>query len=110
MKRMTIIILLAVLLLWGCTPEIRLDASTTVTQTGTVTDRAMATLSGSNKIWNQAYPYVGIELDDGTGICLWIKMNTKVPEEIGIGDTVEVTYSLESGTDLWILTNIKEVE
>ena len=103
-------VLLALLLFQGCTPKIAIDASTTVTRTGTGTDRAMATPSGGNKIWDESYPYIGIEFEDGTGICLWMKLNTKIPEGIEIGDTVEVTYSLQAGTDLWILTNIKEVE
>ena len=109
MKRIIVFGLLFVILLSACTPEIRIDASTTVTRTGTVTDRAMATPSGGNKIWDAAYPYIGIVFEDGTGICLWNKMNINIPEEISIGDTVEVTYSRQSGTDLWILTNIKKV-
>ena len=110
MKRLIAVFFLIVMLLWGCVPQIRLDASTSVTRTGTVTDRAMATPSGSNKLWDQSYPYVSIQFEDGTGLCLWNKLNMNIPEEIGIGDTVEVTYRQQSDTDLWILTNIKEVE
>ena len=109
MKRIIVFGLLLVMLLSACAPAIQLDTATTVTRTGTVTDRAMATPNGGNKIWDAAYPYVGIAFEDGTGICLWNKTDTEIPEEITIGDTVEVTYSRQSGTDLWILTNIKEV-
>ena len=109
MKRIIVFSLLLMILLSACAPAIQLDTSTTVTRTGTVTDRAMATPNGGHKIWDTAYPYVGIAYEDGTVVCLWNKMDIKIPEEISIGDTVEVTYRLQSGTDLWILTNIKEV-
>lgn len=109
MKRLTAIFLLLVTLLCGCAPEIQLDPSTNFIRTGTVTDRAMATPNGSHKIWEEAYPYVSVEFEDGTGICLWNKMNIDIPETIGIGDTVEVIYGLERDTNLWIVTNIKEV-
>ena len=110
MKRIIVFCLLLLILLSACVPAIQLDTSTTVTRTGTVTDRAMATPNGENKIWDTAYSYVGITFQDGTGVCLWNKTEIVIPEEITIGDTVEVTYSLQTGTDLWILTNIKEVE
>lgn len=109
MKRFIAFSLLLVILLSACTPEIQLDASTTVTRTGTVTDRAMATPNGGNKIWDIAYPYVGIAFEDGTGVCLWNKMDTKIPEEISIGDTVTITYGLQEGTDHYILIEIKEM-
>lgn len=101
--------LFIIIILCSCGPEFKLDASTTAVRTGTVTDRAMATPSGSHKIWDKAYPYVSVEFEDGTGICLWNKMNIDIPESIGIGDTVEVIYSLEQSTELWILTSIKKV-
>ena len=109
MKRVAAAILLLVILLCGCTPEIRLEPTTNLIRTGTVMDCAMASPSGSHKIWDKSYPYLSIEFEDGTAVCLWNKLNIDIPEQIGIGDTVEVIYALESGTDHWILTNIKEV-
>ena len=106
MKRFTVIALLLAFLLCGCSQEIVIDHTTIVTQTGTVTDHAMAS-EGRGKIWDNSYPYIGIELEDGTGICVWNKKD--VANTVEIGDTVEVTYGLQEGTDHWILIEIKEV-
>ena len=109
MKNTVIFIILLAVLLCGCVPKIHLDAATTVTRTGTVTDRAMAS-EGNGKLWDNSYPYLTVVFEDGTEICLWNKLNTLIPEEIRVGDNVEVTYSLQANTDHWILTNIQEVE
>ncbi len=107
MKRLIAMILLVVFLLGGCAQNITVDESTIVTRTGTVTDRAMAFPEGSGKIWDEASPYLGIEFEDGTVICIWNKHDVK--NDAKIGDIVEVTYGLQENTDHWILIEIKEV-
>ena len=102
-------ILFIIIILCSCGPEFKLDASTTAVRTGTVTDRAMATPSGGHKIWDKSYTYIIVKFEDGTSVCLWNKPNINIPEDIGIGDTVEVIYSLEQNTELWLLTRIKTV-
>ena len=109
MKRIIIFSLLLLILLSACAPEVQLDASTTVTRTGTVTDQAMACPDGGGKIWDESYPYLGIEFEDGTGLCIWNKNQVYISEQIVIGSVVEVTYGLQQNSNHWILIEIKEI-
>lgn len=104
----TVIFILSALLLCGCSRRVDIDATTTVTRTGTVIDQAMASPTGSYKIWEESYPYFSVEFEDTTGICVWNKINVDT-SHIEIGDTVEITYGLQKSTGHWILINIKEV-
>ena len=110
MKRLIAVILLVVLLLCGCSHEVKIDEASIVTRTGTVTDRAMAKPSGRTEFWYESYPYVSIEFEDGSGLCVWNMNEIDVSSKIGIGSVVEVTYGLQANSDFWILIDIKEVE
>ena len=107
MKQLIALFVFTALLLCGCAQEIKIDESTIVTRTGTVTDHAMAS-EGTGKIWDASYPYLSVEFEDGTGICIWNK--TDVDYDVEIGDTVEVTYGLQQNIEHWILINIKDTE
>ncbi len=107
MKQLIALFVLTALLLCGCAQEIKIDESTIVTRTGTVTDHAMAS-EGNGKIWDASYPYLSVEFEDGTSICIWNK--TDVDYDVEIGDTVEVTYGLQQNKEHWILINIKDTE
>lgn len=105
MKRLIAMVVLATLLC-GCSHEVQITDGSVATRTGTVTDAAMAS-EGTGKIWNKSYPYLTVEFEDGTVVCIWNK-NDIDDSGIKTGDTVEVTYGLQKNTDHWILIDIKE--
>ena len=104
-----LVLLLSVFLLMGCTQEVQIDEASIVTGTGTVTDRAMAFPNGSGKLWDESFPYLTVKFEDGTELCVWNKRDVNVPDDIQIGDTVEITYGPQENTDHLILVDIKEL-
>ena len=103
------ILLLSVFLLMGCAQEVQIDEASIVIGTGTVTDRAMAFPNGNGKLWEESFPYLTVKFENGTELCVWNKRDVNIPDDIQIGDTVEITYGLQENTDLWILIDIKEL-
>ena len=108
MKRFVALTIILLVLLCGCAQEIQIDEASIVTETGTVTDRAMAS-EGSGKLWDESYPYLTVKFEDGSELCVWNKRDVAVPDDIRIGDTVEITYGLQENTDHLILVDIKEL-
>ena len=104
----SLVLLLSIFLLMGCRQEIQIDEASIVAGTGTVTDRAMAS-EGSGSFWDNSYPYLTIEFEDGTEICVWNKLDVNT-DKIETGDTVEIIYGCQTGSGHWILIHIEEVE
>lgn len=69
-----------------------------VTAFAVVTDRAMSD--------NMAY--LSVEFPDGNALCLWDHRCDLIPDNISIGDTVEVTYGRQDGFDRYILITVKK--
>lgn len=71
---------------------------TETTATMVVTDRAMS----------DGMPYLGVELSDGSGLCLWDPTENIIPDDISINDTVQVTYGKQNGFDRYIVLQINK--
>lgn len=66
-------------------PEVAQDSI--VTAEGVITDRAMS----------DGLPYLSVAFPDGTDICCWqLHRAAEIPEDVGIGDPVRITYGVEN--------------
>ena len=72
---------------------------------GTVTDRAMGF---PDQYGRDSRPYLGVELEDGTGVCFWMDGDTDCAAQIG--DYVRVECATESETDLLVLISVTVLE
>lgn len=102
MKRfITLCLVLLIIFAVGFTvldSEPKIVDGTAVTVSATVTDRAMS----------DNLPYIGVRLEDGEELCLWDPQENVIPNDIAIGDIVEVTYGKQDGFDRYILLNVKK--
>lgn len=76
------------------------------THTGMVADRAMATVD-DRPFFPESRPYLGLELEDGSGLCFWEGDVFDIPSGLSIGDRVRVDSAIEEDTGLLILTNLE---
>lgn len=100
MKRIAFLFL-ALLVVWGTWTlwfpgEPDIEDGSKVTSMAIVTDRAMS----------DNMPYLGIQLPDGSGLCLWDPWENAIPDGIAIGDQVEVTYGKQDGFDRYVILKV----
>lgn len=101
MKRIVVIFLILLMgfgiwsLLFDSEPKI--VAGTEATATAVVTDRAMS----------DNMPYLSVQFPGGSGLCLWDPQKDVIPEDVAIGDTIEVTYGKQDGIERYILISVK---
>lgn len=68
---------------------------------GTVVDRAISA----------GVPYITVEFADGDAVCCWeIYRDAPIPEEIGIGDTVSITYGIELDQGCFAVLRLKTAD
>ena len=70
---------------------------------GTVTDTAMA-LTGYKR---EARGYLGLEFDDGDGICVWEPKMRERWHDVHIGDSVKVETAVEKRSGLVVALNVE---
>jgi len=85
-------------LLCGCVPTA--ESGSAETKAGIVVDRAM---SGG-------LPYIGVEFEDGSRNCFYDLKQNAIPDDIAIGDRVELTYGLDERTNSWFVIGLRELE
>ena len=74
--------------------------------TGVVVDRAMSTVD-DRPFFPESRPYLGLELEDGSGFCFWEGDVFDIPAGVSIGDRVRVYSAIEDDTGLLILTHLE---
>lgn len=68
---------------------------------GTVVDRAIS----------DGVPYITVEIADGDAVCCWeIYRNAAIPEGIGIGDMVSITYGIELDRGRFAVLSLKTAD
>lgn len=83
------------------------SAASPVIYVGTVVDRAMSKVN-ENDLTGRAY--IGIEFDDGTGEIFWLARGYELPEELELGDRVEIESEIEKNTGLLAATQVSIIE
>lgn len=83
---------------WLASYEPVIPEQTVFTREGTVTDRAIS----------EGVPYITVEFPDGTAVCCWqILERVDIPETVGPGRGVIVTYGTEKDRGRCVLLDIK---
>lgn len=83
------------------------SVTSSVIYVGTVVDRAMSKVN-ENDLTGRAY--IGIEFDDGTGELFWLARGYELPEELELGDRVEIESEIEKSTGLLVATKVSVIE
>lgn len=91
-----LLVFLLLIFLPDATPAVQ--DGTRRTASALIADRAMS----------DGLPYLGVTLEDGTELCLWDLQGDAIPEEITIGETIQVTYGKQEGLDRYILLDISK--
>ena len=80
--------------------------------TGVVVDRAMSHIHPVEPAfpWSESRPYLGLELEDGSGLCLWEGDVFDIPDGVSVGDRVRADSALEEDTGLLIVTAIEALD
>lgn len=87
-------------LLCGCTPAPAVADGSIETKVGTVVDRAM----------NNGVSYIGVLFEDGSSNCFdELKENT-IPDNVSIGDRIELTYGFDERTNSWFIIELHTTE
>jgi len=80
------VLFLAGVVLWLVRYEPEVDRESILREEGTVVDRA---ISGG-------IPYLTVAFPDGRTVCCWVlHRSTEIPDGIGTGNTVYITYGIE---------------
>ena len=90
--------LVVILLLYGCAPTAQ--DGTVETKVGSVVDRAMS----------DGLSYVGIEFEDGSVDCFYDLTKNAIPDDITVGDKVELTYGLDERTNRWFVIELRKMD
>ena len=84
--------------IWVANGKPALREGSTVTREGVVTDRAMS----------DGIAYITVEFSDGTAVCCWeLYEDAPIPDGVGVGRHVAITYGIEEAQDRCVFLDVK---
>ena len=101
-------VILSLLMLLAFTGCSRIAEGTEMTRRGIVTDRAMSKVS--NERFAESRAYITVAYEDGSADCCWAAKGSDFPEEIDIGDRVEIVCGIEEESRLLVVIDVAEID